>query len=143
MANQPRSVRYLDRLFDRFLGVLQLFDDLADFEEDAWTGQVNAVLVAGKTRSSNGSKFHTQARRGAFIVSTTARAELKWIRSQCRQPDGYFARTCDYLIGSGERFQRQTIELAEFRLAEQVCAQLLRVDAAPISRPRAYRRVGV
>ena len=82
LSGRPGQARRLDQIFERFLCVLQLFDDLADVDEDARAGQINSALVA---RRAAGTPL------ADVLVHATARDELVRLR---RRAHGSFAALC-------------------------------------------------
>ncbi len=95
LAGRPRAVRLLDDVFARVLGVVLLFDDLSDFEEDAGRGQINAVLCAGGISSRDPLHFYPNVLRGARAVCDKARVELAWLK-KVGPSGGGLAAMCDH-----------------------------------------------
>ncbi len=96
LCGRPEAKESLDDLCVRLLRVALLFDDLADFEEDADRGRINAVLCAGGVAAGDPLQFHTSARRGAETVCATIRAELDALRQAARERTE-FAVACEHL----------------------------------------------
>ncbi len=94
IAGQPERAAILDGLFERFLAVAILFDDLRDFEEDWERGQVNAVICAGGIRSREPLHFYASAATGAGLVCDKAEYEL--LRIAAEVPGSGLARFCEY-----------------------------------------------
>lgn len=88
LAGRPGQAGRLESMFSRFLGVLQLFDDLADVEEDERSGQINAALVADRAGTP----------LAGLMVLAAAREELASLRREAR---GSFAAVCARLERAG------------------------------------------
>jgi len=95
LAGRSDARCFLDDVSGRLIGVVLLFDDLADVEEDAQKGQVNSVLCAGRVAADDGVDFHLQALRGGGPVCAKAHAELARVKEAV--PNTALARLCDHL----------------------------------------------
>jgi hypothetical protein len=93
LAGRPGRAKAMDDLFERFLGVAILFDDLRDFEDDWDRGQVNAVLCAGRVESREPLHFYSHAALGAALVCRKAQGEL--LRIVAEVPGTALSRFCE------------------------------------------------
>ncbi|MFL5311369.1 MAG: hypothetical protein ACJ79H_13040 [Myxococcales bacterium] len=92
----PEAKGSLEDLCARLLRVALLFDDLADFDDDADRGRINAVLCAGGITAGDALHFHSSAQRGAETVCATIRAELDAVR-QAAHESTELAATSEHL----------------------------------------------
>ncbi|TMA21488.1 MAG: hypothetical protein E6J88_15690 [Deltaproteobacteria bacterium] len=92
LLGRPRMTRRVDRDFDDLLAALQLFDDVADAEEDARSGQTRIV-------------------RGIPLVCAAARARLRRLASRAGGMGRFARRLLEESVGA----ERRAIEAAGAR----------------------------
>ena len=120
LASGAREAARLDRFFARFQSVLQLFDDLSDFEADQKTRQINAAVSAGRMQGQEPLEIYPAALRGALRVGGYLRVELARLRRAAPRGSG-FAGLCalletriDPAVDSVRRTCRQQLFKATF-----------------------------
>jgi hypothetical protein len=117
---RAEMARRIDRDLDEILAALQLFDDVADAEEDAKAGQINAVLSAAPPEKS-GLELHARIVRGIPPVCAAARTRLR--RLSLRGGGlGQFAR---WVLKGHEEAERSAIEAARGRGVAAILERIL------------------
>ena len=106
LLGRRRMTHRVDRDFDDLLAALQLFDDVADAEEDARSGQINAVLAAAP-----GLDLHARIVRGIPPVCAAARARLRRLASRAGGMGRFARRLLEESVGA----ERRAIEAAGAR----------------------------
>jgi hypothetical protein len=133
LANRAATRERLDSLFNRFLGVLLLLDDVADVEEDAQAGRINTVLCAGRVPSRDPLEFYPFACRGAQIVCAKARTELARLFRAAPSSSG-FAAACAKLIDRCNATARDFRLRCQWRTAQHIFATIAARAAPSASR---------
>ena len=123
LAGRPELGEALDALFDRFIGVAILFDDIADFEEDWDGGRVNAVLCAGRVQSREPLHFYPRVAVGAGLVCRKAHDELVDIATKV--PGTGLARFCEHRASRCRSVAAVVAERCRIRGLNHLLADLL------------------
>ena len=124
LVGQPKAIPRIEAAFDDAFAVLQLFDDLADAEDDAARGQPNAVLAAGAAAHS--ADVHARIAKG---VGPVLRAACERLRRLSQLPGGIgaFART----LLPGTLDERRHAEAATARAVVSILDRVLDGVAGP------------
>jgi hypothetical protein len=120
----PHLIKRIDRALDDLLAALQLIDDVADADEDAAAGQVNAVLVAGGASARmTGAALQARILRGMPAVFAAARVRLRRL-SCCPGGLGNFSQ---WILTRIDKAERSGVERAQARAAAAILARILEI----------------